>query len=865
MRQLGVVVVAQLHETEGTLHFPVSLIPPKNAAATLSLVMVHHPFPWFAAAVRRDLQRRLEGVSDIILTGHEHVESRRTQTVGSGETNQFIEGGALQIGISTESEFNVLVVDTETRQQRFIRFAWETDLYVPTHEGEWETFQVNRLRARQDYEPLPDFCQFIEDPGATFDKPGVGRPTLSQLFVYPDLRRISLKSGDSTPPVGSAVLFDGYEPPSLLISGAEQSGKTALAKSVFTRLRERGFVPVYIDGASFSPQRGDRLYEQLYRKFVDEYGPASEDKYRQLERPRRVLIIDNFHKIRLQAGESERLLDTLERFAGRVVLFTNDLAHALGEILKAEAVIEERASFAHYRIMPFGYSKRIDLTTRWFTLGGKLDDEQLARRLTEAEDRMEVVLGKNFVPAFPIFLLALLQGLESASQADVVASTYGYFYEIFIKSTLAKHSTNAQVNVRYTYLTHLAWRMYRNGALEITEGDLETFHNEYVATFDLSLPYRDIKVDLLDRLVLWHHSDSYGFKYQFFYYYFVARYITRLLTSERAEATAVIDDLTSNLDDEEKANVLLFVVHLSPDPMIVEKMIATAKGQFAECDIARLEADVDFLNEFAELPLELDYQEAPFTENRREMAAHRDRLDRATDERAVAKETEAQVQHEFDAMQRMLNRLLTGLKTLQILGQVLKNHPASFLGELKERAAVECFSLGFRVLGNMLTMLREGRTEIVQQSIEAIRAERPHEDDERVLRLANSVVFGLGLLGSFGIIKRIGNAVGSPELAKTYARVADALPFLSTRLANMSIRLDGAEFPRGELIKLAEEVEDGLLTSKLLRWLVFSHVNLFPTNFRDRQQVFEAVGITYRESLGANPARKLLGPPRGTK
>ena len=852
--------LSQLHEAEGTLHFPVALFPPKNANAALSVTMIHHPSAWFTTGIRRDLQRRLEGISDIILTGHEHAESRRSQSIGTGETNQFIEGGALQTAFPTESEFNVLVVDTQAQQQRFLRFVWETEMYVPAHEGEWEAFQVNRLRARHDFELGPEFSQFIEEPGATFDKPGVGRPTLAQIFVYPDLRRISLRTGDSTPPVASAQLFDATEPPSLLISGAEQSGKTALAKTVFSRLRDRGFVPVFVDGANFTPQRGDRLHEQLYRKFVEQYGTTAEEKFRQLERPRRALIIDNFHKIRLQAGESERVLDTLERFAGRVFLFTNDLAHAFGEILKAESVIEERASFAHYRIMPFGYSKRIDLTTRWLTLGGAIDDELLAKRLTEAEDRMEIVLGKNFVPAFPIFLLALLQGLETASQSDVVASTYGYFYEIFIKSTLAKNSTNAQVNVRYTYLTHLAWTMYERGSQEITERELEEFHAEHIKTYDLNLSFDDIKAELLERLVLWHHSDSYGFKYQFFYYYFVARHITLRLTTDRSGTTQVIDDLTSHLDNEEKANVLLFVVHLSPDPMIVEKMIATAQAQFSECDIARLEDDVAFLNDFAELPLDLDYEAAPFTENRQALAAHRDRLDRGTGEHQVARGTEAQAQAEFDAVQAHVNRLLTGLKTLQILGQVLKNHPASFVAELKERTAVECYSLGLRVLGNMLAMLREGRAELVQQSIDAIRAERPDEEEQRVIRLANSVVFGLGLLGSHGVIKRIGSAVGSPELAKTYARVAVALPYTSTYLANMSIRLDGAEFPRRELIQLSESVAGGLLASSVLKWLIFSHVNLFPTNFRDRQQVFGAVGITYRESLGANPARKLLAP-----
>ena len=860
VRCLNSAWLSQLHESEGTLAFPVGVIPEKRTATALSLALLHHPFPWYTADVRRDLQRRLEGVSDIIFTGHEHVESRRTQLVATGESNQFIEGGALQTQDSSQSEFNALIVDTVERQQRFLRFTWATDMYVPSHEGEWEAFQVNRLRARQDFEPRAAFRSFLNDPGAAFDKPGFGRPSLQQLFVYPELRAVSLEGAANSPPVAATSLIDSGDPPNLLISGAEQSGKSALAKSVFHRLREHGFVPVYVEGTRFRPQRGERLHEQLHRIFVEHYGDGSVEKYRQLERARRVVIIDNFHKLHVQAGEAERLMDDLERFAGRILLFTNDLIHALGEILRAGRVIEQRPSFGHYRLMPFGYAKRIELTTRWLTLGGSLEDDLLAKRLTEADDRMEVVLGKNFVPAFPIFLLALLQGLEAGAQSELVASTYGYFYEILIKTTLAKNSTHAQVNVRYTYLTRLAWWMYENGRQEITRTEFEAFHSEHVAAYDLSLSFRDITDDLLGRLVLWHHSDAYGFKYEFFYYYFVARHIEIQLTRDRASTMqVVVDDLTTNLADEQKAHVLLFLVHLSPDPMLVEKMMATARAQFVECEMAKLEDDVAFLNEYA-TPLELDFEDGSFAENRKALAAHRDRVARESGERRDAAPLSAQA--EFDATEAILNRLLTGLRTLQILGQVLKNHPASFEAELKERTATECYSLGFRVLGNMLAMLRAGRGVLVQQAIEAIEEERPGENALRVVRLANGVVFGLGLAGACGIIRRVGNAVGSPELSLTYPRVLAAMPFVSTRLVNISIQLDGAEFPTTELVNLAFMLGDSVLPASILKWLVFSHVNLFPTNFRDRQRVFNAVGINYRGSVGANPKRKLLAPAK---
>jgi hypothetical protein len=209
-----------------------------------------------------------------------------------------------------------------------------------------------------------------------------------------------------------------------------------------------------------------------------------------------------------------------------------------------------------------------------------------------------------------------------------------------------------------------------------------------------------------------------------------------------------------------------------------------------------------------------------------------------------------------------VRELIGGLKTMQILGQVLKNFPGQLEGPLKERIATECYLLGFRALGRVMRHLREGQRDLVQDAVRAIQARRPTDDAEKVLRAANNVVYGLGLLCSYGVIKRISAAVGSPELERTYEKVSQALDSNATRLVNTSIRLDLAQFPVGDIVRFSERIKGEPLSLGVLRWLVLSHVNLHPVKLAARQKVFDAVDIAPSEKIGTNLAQRVLGPGR---
>jgi hypothetical protein len=114
--------VSQLKEIPSTLYFPIDYVKGTKDRADVAITMMHHPYGWLAPENARALRGRIEEVSDIVLTGHEHHMGARAVKAAAGETNFYIEGGVLQDSEDSEvSTFNLLLLDLDSQKQKLSR------------------------------------------------------------------------------------------------------------------------------------------------------------------------------------------------------------------------------------------------------------------------------------------------------------------------------------------------------------------------------------------------------------------------------------------------------------------------------------------------------------------------------------------------------------------------------------------------------------------------------------------------------------------------------------------------------------------------------------------------------------------------
>ncbi len=295
--------MSRLEERQGQLVYPLNKVAEKHDGFDLTVSLLHHPYNWLQSENARALRKHVEETSDIILTGHEHDQTYTVRSSAIGEKNQYIEGGVLQQSWDESvSTFNALLVDLEAQKQKFFHFGWDGEMYVPTlgSDESWDELQVNKLLARRDFEVSEEFHEYLEDPGVSLSHPEKGDLKLSQVFVYPDLREVTGKEDMLRMIKGERVLDQIADGRKVMILGADESGKSALAKRLFRGLHERGFVPVLVDGSDLKPRTDEKLYQDFYRLFGEQYSPRFLEKFKQLGRSQRVVIIDDFHRLNLR-------------------------------------------------------------------------------------------------------------------------------------------------------------------------------------------------------------------------------------------------------------------------------------------------------------------------------------------------------------------------------------------------------------------------------------------------------------------------------------------------------------------------------------------------------------------------------------
>ena len=207
----------------------------------------------------------------------------------------------------------------------------------------------------------------------------------------------------------------------------------------------------------------------------------------------------------------------------------------------------------------------------------------------------------------------------------------------------------------------------------------------------------------------------------------------------------------------------------------------------------------------------------------------------------------------------MLVDLQLGLTKLQVIGQVLKNHPGSMPGADKTELSAAAMHLGFRIAAAVIKMVQQGEEPLLALIAKTLMADHPsfsqHEAVERARQSLAGMVHHIG----FGITKRMSIAIGSRHLIPLYEQMKPQYPTPLGQLVNTALLLDqAANFPEEQVFKCAKQLEQYAIALSVLRHLVVDHFELIPRDRLTIQKVCARLGVSYRQRQFVNPARKML-------
>lgn len=870
--------VSQLHEEPGKMFFPASVATDRfsiGSESDLVISAVHHPFNWYDPVNSKRFRELVESSSDVILTGHEHVsKDYENRDRREKATRNYVEGGVLQDSDDGEnSSFNVIKIDLDSSKWQSILMQWSSDRYVVSHRSEWTTFIRNKLRERGRFVISDEFASDLDDPGATYSHPLKSSLSLADIFVYPDLESDQSQKNQPGSKIvkGPDTLRELIRAGQSLIVGDDKAGKTALARMLFRGLHESGRVPIFLNGESLckldSDDRFDRVVEDAVRQ---QYSNPDIDKYLQLAKASRALIVDDFHRctfnFRLCDANLKRIL---HRFDAVVLI-------AAEEIQLSAAIDPTRSDtllldFSQYRILPFGFVLRSDLICKWKAIGSPIEsDDRSGRSIVQTENLVSRVISRDFVPAYPAYLLILLQRLENSQPLGPIGS-FGYLYEVLVTESLSRRKST-EIDAKYNYLTEFAFHLHQNGSKSLEVEQVRAWHATYCSTYHLPIDFTAFWEELVEAGVATNRHGYLQFKYKYFYFFFVARYIRDHINEN--ESQLQIRWHSERLYRDDSANIMLFLCHLSKDDRILGAMLDAARSIFAgdrqfdagsQCKLFQ-----DFDSCFPDLKLDSDP-----SENRRRDLESRDEISRNQEADSVDPEAETSQSPAAEVCERL--RHIAAAKTIQILGQVLKNFVGSLKGDSKKQLISECCSLGRRTLGNLFESVESNVDGWLELYLEHCRRDSSTSQDKSPLDEAKLrqgvywVVFALLQGIAFLIIKHISSSVGTDKSPQTLAELVDEEDSATMRLIELAIRLDHYKsFPLREVERLAEEFKRNAFSLSLVRFLVWNHCYLYPVEFQTKQSVCTTLQISFegqtrllanrpkrfRSSRGRKPKKK---------
>ena len=171
---------------------------------------------------------------------------------------------------------------------------------------------------------------------------------------------------------------------------------------------------------------------------------------------------------------------------------------------------------------------------------------------------IKAIIGKNYIPSYPFYLLSILQALESGNVQNPNYSIHGFYYEVLINECFSKAiKDRKEISLYYNYLTQFCFYLFEQGVKEISLEEFDAFHTMYCEKHDLSYRKETI-LQTFDSARLLYINNGVFIKEKYVYYFFVAKYIANEIANKQ-EIKQLVTKMCERVFRDEYASIIMFV------------------------------------------------------------------------------------------------------------------------------------------------------------------------------------------------------------------------------------------------------------------------------------------------------------------
>ena len=648
---------------------------------------------------------------------------------------------------------------------------------------------------------------------------------LTDVFIYPDLEPV--KEDDTIQYPNSEFVIDSIKNNNKLnffIEGEEQSGKTSLLFAYYKKLYEIGYNPIYLRGNNINHTDIKGL---ITKTLKEQYENNDINLFFQQEK--RVLLIDNLQKSVLNSKYIEILLDNIIKQFDYIIITID--SSIIANLASIEATTN---NFDSYRILPLGHVKRSEMIKQWLTIGENamtLQKETLLELIKSRLDEIDQLIGNKLMPSYPIFILTLLQGLDDQIfPQDYTQTSYAHCYHALITVGLVRIGLQNELGSYFNLLKELSFYVFEKQTDNFSKVEFEDFFIRFKNKFYTTHSSEKMLQNICDANLIKFDDEIYSFSYKYIFYYLVAQKMATNI--DQYEKT--IENLCDKIHIEKNANILIFLTHHSKAQLLLDNIILASELPFERSEEITLDKDdpfTKFISEFAEkVKNDIIEIKDPEQEVKKELE-FKDNIEKNKGNHKIDNED----------LPPELIEINQSLKTIRILGQIVKNQNGDFEKEKLEILVESAYRGCFRFMGFFTDLLQKDKNIIVDAISDKLK-EKSHVDksdiEKKVLTFLQFISYRICIDSFTNLMFSVGTNVN--ELYETIAR---KIGTSAAKIVTFAIKSYYANINTTELEQLFKDVQYNYIAQSILRIYVKKYLYTNYVERGKREKIIKIAGF----------------------
>lgn len=827
--------MSSLKEKAGTLFFPVKKYQNtgiQNNGRTFNIGIWHHPYNWFNPSTRENNKLEFENftqsVNQIMLFGHEHESSlNKSEDLKQNRRHHLISGKVFyEEHDPNNCGFNLISLDLQTEEIDFREYQWYNDHFKEVNHNR-DKINIVLNNHFQLADGLLDKYNELRIPIISNSQRKI---KLSDIFVFPDMEKNTKTSIEKLESYidSSKLLSDEYS--YCVLDGESQIGKSSLLQMLFVQLWDNRKYPVYI----CADEIGKDFSKTIKKSFQKHYQNSDQlfDKYLQLSKSDKVLLIDDFNLYKFNGIAAKEFITHAKNTFGKVII-TVDSTHSLLPTLQAEL-----GELSFFTLKDFGYKKRNQIIEKYHSLKLDVYDPQRQQLLEDTKNTFNNInhmLGNNLMPAYPVFIISLIQALEY-KPINQNETSYGYCYQTLLHFSLHKAGVkNEHLDGYFNLLTELSYELVTLKSEHISVSEFEDFYQKYKSKFIIP-SYNDIYSALINSKIILEKENSIRFGYKYILYYLAAKKYSDILHTE--DGKKAILNLFKEIENEENANILVFITHHSKDISFIEDCLLTSMTILENIVPITLEKNDPYYKLTEQVSRQIssniiDTQRNPINE-RDKILEHQDR------QRRIEQAEEENQQNIPEEINNINLPFYQSFRSIELIGQIIRNRTGSIEKEQLSEMIREVYEMSFRTiayLGELFKKTQELITESIKNDL------RASDTSQAINEKINLFIQMHSLKACLNIFGKLIHCMGNKELKEIFKNTATKFGTPAAKIVSFSINSYYNEISISELKALAKELEGNVVATGILKSRVKSYVYNRELDYKTKQQIASAAGF----------------------